>query len=141
VSASGLFRSKGFVKVGSEIIEYTGYATSGFTGCVRGVHNTSAASFASGDVVTEMDLQMFYGRIATAMATTAETPDVPSVYQDYLEKYTLYLAWLARGDMAKAQAAFQEFQSVEDAAKKTVGRRALDGALKIREKVTRWRGW
>lgn len=141
ITASQIFRSKGFVKINSEVIEYTDYATSGLTGCVRGVHNTAAASHASGDVVTQIDVQLFYSRIASAMATTGETPEISAAYHDYIEKYTLYLAWLARGDLSKANAAFNEFKQVEDSAIKTVGRRSLDGMLKIKEKVNRWRWW
>ncbi len=48
VAASGTFRSKGYVKIESEIIEYTGVATTTLTGATRGVHGTTAASHASG---------------------------------------------------------------------------------------------
>lgn len=139
-AASGTFRSKGFVKVNSEVIKYTGVATTTLTGCTRGVHNTTAASHASGDTVTQIDLIMLYRKSPAALATSS-TPDVPTVYQAYLEKYALYLAWLARGDSAKADAALSEFADIENDAIKTIGRRSMDGMMRIKEKINRWRWW
>lgn len=141
VAASGTFRSKGFVKINSEIIEYTGVATTTLTGATRGVHNTTAASHASGDTVTQIDLIMLYRKSPAALGTTTASPDVPVFFQDYIEKYALYLAWQARGDTAKAQTAYAEFEAIEKDSIHTIGRRALDGMIKIQEKRHRWRGW
>lgn len=135
-AASGTFRSKGWVKVNSEIVEYTGVATTTLTGCVRGVHGTNNTSHASGDTVTEIDLQMVYRKAPAAISATTTSPDIPEHFHDYLEKYVLYLAWLARGDSAKAEAALREFEEYEKSAIKTIGRRAQDGLLQIQD---RWR--
>lgn len=138
-AASGTFRSKGFVTVDSEVIEYTAVATTTLTGAVRGVHGTTAATHASGATVTQVDLQMLYRKSPIDLATTTDSPDIPEMFHDYLEKYTLYLGWLARGDSQKAQAAYQEFEGLEKATIKTVGRRVQDGLLRIQDKRNRWR--
>ena len=141
-AASGTFRAKGWVKLqgtggaADEIAEYTGVATTTLTGVVRGVHNTTAATHASGRAVTEIDLQMLYRRTPNLIAATTTDPDIPRAYHDYIEKYVLYLAWIARGDLAKAEAALSEFEKYEKETQKTVGRRAQDGLIQIQD---RWR--
>lgn len=132
-AASGTFRTKGFVKIDSEIIEYTGVATTTLTGATRGVHNTTATSHASAATVTQIDLIMRYRRSPTALTATSQSPDIPAPYHEYLEKYGLYLAYLARGDNAKADRTFAEFEDYERDTVKKIGRRAQDGMLKIRE--------
>lgn len=141
-AASGTFRSKGWLILqgtggdADEVVEYTAVSTTEVTGVVRGVHNTTAATHASGKRVTEVDLQMLYRRAPNAISTTTTEPDVPRAYQDYLEKYCLYLAWIARGDMEKAQVALSEFEEYERATIKSIGRRSLDGLIQIQD---RWR--
>lgn len=139
VAASGTFRSKGWVKIDSEIIEYTGVATTTLTGATRGVHGTSGASHASGTTLTEIDMQMLHRKTPTIITASGDTPEIPAAFHDYLEKYAVYLAWLANGETQKAQAALQEFMEYENSAVKTVGRRAQDGLLHIQEKRRRGR--
>lgn len=136
-AASGTFRSKGYVKINSEIIEYTGVATTTLTGCIRGKHGTTAASHASADTVTEIDMQMLYRKAPAAISATTTSPDIPEYTHEYLEKYILYLAWLAQGNKDKAAAALEEFHALEEDMRKTIGRRAQDGLLRIREKTRR----
>lgn len=126
VAASGTFRSRGWVKIGSEIIEYTGVATTTLTGCVRAQHGTDPASIASNAAVTQMDMQLHYTKIPAALATTTATPEIPSVWHRYLVNYALYRAWMARGDSAKAEIAYNEFTDMEAGAKEKAGRRALE---------------
>lgn len=135
-AASGTFRKKGWLKIGSEILEYTDVATTTVTGVTRGVHNTTAASYASGTKITEVDLQLLYRRKPADISATGTSPDIPEAYHDYIEKYVLYLAWLARGDTAKAEAALAEFEKYESETKKTIGRRSQDGLIQIQD---RWR--
>lgn len=137
LAASGTFRSNGFVKIEDEIIEYTTVATSTLTGAVRGVHGTTAASHASGTTVSEIDFQMTYRKTPTALATGA-SPEIPAPFHRYLEQYALYLAWLARGDSAKAAVALEEFKEMEQSAKKSISRRAMDGVLKIQNRRFSW---
>lgn len=47
------FSSSGAVKIGTEIITYTGVSTNDLTGCVRGV-SSAAAAHTSGDTVTQV---------------------------------------------------------------------------------------
>ena len=125
VAASGTFRAKGWVKISNEIIEYTGVATTTLTGCVRGVHGTDPASIASNATVTQMDMQLHYTKIPAALSATTSTPEIPAVWHRYLVNYVLYRAWLARGDSAKAEIAFNEFMEMEKGAKEKAGRRAI----------------
>lgn len=138
-AASGTFRSKGFVKIESEIIEYSGVATTTLTGATRGVHGTTAASHASGTTVTQIDMQLTYRKEPTQMTASTDSPEIPEGFQSYLEKYALYLAWLAKGDMQKAQVAYNEFEKFEEETRKTVSRRSLDGLMKIQERFNRRR--
>lgn len=140
-AASGTFRSKGWVLIGSEVVEFTGVSGTTLTGCVRGVHGTSAASYASNATVTEIDLQMLYRRSPTVLSATTSSPDIPEMFQDYLEKYMLYLAWLQRGDSTKAEVVYNEFELLEKQTIKTVGRRARDGMLQIKDWMNRRSNW
>lgn len=136
-AASGTFRTRGFVKIEDEVIEYSGVATTTLTGAIRGVHGTTAASHSSGVTLTEVDFQMTYRKTPAALSTGA-SPDIPAPFHRYLEQYALYLAWLARGDSAKAQAALTEFEQMEEQAKKSVSRRAMDGVVKMQARHVGW---
>lgn len=144
--ASGTFRTKGFLEIASgtskEIVEFTGVATTTVTGVTRGLHNTTAASFASGASVTQIDLQLHYRKSPTDLTATTQTPDIPEIYHEYLEKYALYLAWISRGETQHATVAYQEFLTYEQAAQKTIGRRMQDGVMRIQDKRNRfYAGW
>lgn len=135
-AASGVFRSKGFLRIGSaagEVVEYNTVSGATISGITRGVHNTTAASLASGDSITQQDFIMQYRRAPAILSATTSVPEIPSWAHDYLEKYALYLAWLARGDQAKADRAFAEFEEYEKDSIKTIGRRSQDGMIKIQE--------
>ena len=126
-AASGTFRPRGWVKnqTTGEVVEYTGLSTTELTGCIRGVHGTSAASCASGEQFKEIDLQIRYRRSPTPMTASTQNPDIPTAFQRYLKQYVLFLAWRARGDKAKADAAYTQFEQEEKRAKDTVGRRVF----------------
>lgn len=126
-SASGTFRAKGWAKnqTTGEVFEYTGVATTTLTGCIRGVHGVAAASMASGEQIKQIDLQMRYRRSPTPFTATTQNPEIPTVFQRYLEHYVLFLAWMARGDKQKADAAYTLFEQEEKRMKDTVSRRAF----------------
>lgn len=138
-AASGTFRSKGFVKVENEVIEFSGVSGTTLTGAIRGVHGTTAATHASGITVYEIDMQLTYRRNPAEMTATTSIPDIPEAYHNYLEKYALYLVWLARGDREKAEIAYNEFEVFEKEAQRNLSRRSLDGMLKIQERFNRRR--
>jgi hypothetical protein len=48
---------------------------------------------------------------------------IKKAFHRYLKQYVLFLAWRARGDKAKADAAYTQFEQEEKRAKDTVGRR------------------
>jgi hypothetical protein len=127
-AASGTFRTRGFLvnSTTGEVVEYTNVATTTVTGVTRGVHGTTAASCASGEVWTEVDMQVKYRKIPAALTTTSASPEVPAVHHRYLEQYVLYLAWRNRGDTGKAEIAYNEFESMEKRAREKVGRRAWE---------------
>ena len=68
VSVTG-FKTVGAIKIGSEIITYTGISTLTLTGCTRGTNSTSAAAHDSGVVAT----QVLIAPITTANTTTTLT--------------------------------------------------------------------
>lgn len=126
-AASGTFRSRGFLvnSTTGEVVSFASVSTTQVGFVTRGVHGTPQASIASNDVWTQIDMQMFYRRLATAISTVTQTPEVPAAFQRYLEAYMLYKLWLHRGDSTKAQVAYNEFEVLEKEAKKTTGRRIL----------------
>lgn len=138
-AASGTFRSRGFVQIGSEIVEYTGVSTTELTGCIRGVHGTDAASYASGATVTEIDMQLRYRKAPPALTATTASPEIPSAWHKYLEKYVMYLFYMARGDQGKAEVAYNEFELLEQDVQSKVGRRALAlHRIRDRRHSSRW---
>jgi len=141
-AASGTFRSKGFLKniTTGEVIEYTAVATTTVTGCTRGVHSTTAASVASNDQWQEVDAQMRYRKIPAALTATTQSMEIAPVYHHYIKKYVLYLAWRNRGDMKKAEVAYNEFEEDEKRAKRSIQRRAME-AFRIKDRRGRvWQG-
>ena len=48
------FNSSGKIKIGKEIIAYTGKSTNNLTGCTRGQNSTTAAAHTSGDTVDQV---------------------------------------------------------------------------------------
>lgn len=136
-AASGTFRSKGFVIIGSEVIEFHALATTTLTPVTRGMFGTSPASIASGAQVTQVDMIAAYRKIPAALTATTASPEIPVVWHRHLEQYLLYLAWLARGDKDKAQLAMAEYQDMKKRAMKTAGRRTRDGMLAIQERIRR----
>ncbi len=63
------FTTAGAIKIGSEIITYTGITSSTLTGCTRGTNSTSAASHDNGATVN----QVLIGPIATTDESTTIT--------------------------------------------------------------------
>lgn len=102
-SLSGI-RNYGRALLGTqEEVEYTGVDTAAvsLTGVTRATGGTIASSHASGVIVRQGDFEIQYPRRASALASTS-TPDIPSVYQQKLQNYVLYLAELSRGNSTKA---------------------------------------
>lgn len=127
-AASGTLRTRGWLvnSTTGEVIEYTNVATTTVTGCTRGVHNTTAATAASGQQWKEIDLQLRYRRSPTAITASTQSPDIAAPFHRYLEHWVLYRLWLARGDKNKADAAYNQFEQEEKRAKDSVGRRAFE---------------
>jgi hypothetical protein len=65
------FYDEGRFIVDSEVIAYTGKTATTFTGCTRGLENTTAAAHNTAATVTERDLMMYgvYGLSETEMMT------------------------------------------------------------------------
>jgi hypothetical protein len=141
-AASGAFRSRGFCYVPStgEVFEYNAISTTELTGVTRGVHNTTPAAIASRATITEVDMQMRYSKMPNELTATTQVPETPAIYQKYLEKYVMYLYFLARGDSSKAEVVYNEFEVMEKDAQASVGRRMLV-RHQIRDKRSYMRRW
>jgi len=115
LASVGGFRDYGRAIIGTqEEIEYTGISSTFLTGVTRGVGGTVASSHASGASITQTDFEIQYPRRASALASTS-TPDIPSVYQQKLQNYVLYLAELSRGNSAKAMTYYELWkQDIQD---------------------------
>ena len=81
IVASGTdFTSSGKIKIGGEIITYTGKSTNNLTGCTRGTESTTAAAHTSGDTVKQVvnslsGLNHLEGQTASVLADGATHPD------------------------------------------------------------------
>jgi len=79
--ASGTdFTSSGKIKIGGEIITYTGKSTNDLTGCTRGTESTTAAAHTSGDTVKQVvnslsGLSHLQGQTVSILADGATHPD------------------------------------------------------------------
>lgn len=127
-AASGTFRTRGWLEnqTTGEVIEYTNVSTTTVTGCSRGVHGTSGASAASGQQWKEVDLQLRYHKIPAAITASTQSPEIPVAFHRYLEQWVKYMAYFSRGDKAKADAAYTQFQEEEKLAKDSVSQRAIE---------------
>lgn len=127
-AASGVFRTRGWLENQStgEVVEHTGVSTTTITGCTRGVHNTSATAVASNQQWKEVDVQMRYRKSPALMTASTQSPEIPAAFHRYLEHFVMFMAWRARGDKAKADAAYNQFEQEEKRAKDTIGRRAFE---------------
>ena len=81
IVASGTdFTSSGKIKIGGEIITYTGKSTNNLTGCTRGTESTTAAAHTSGDTVKQVvnslsGLNHLEGQTVSILADGATHPD------------------------------------------------------------------
>lgn len=134
MSSTDNLRSYGRVLVSSEEIEYTGKTSTTITGCRRGVAQTTAASYASGTTVTQIDVDILYRRMPVALASTA-SPEIKSSYHDLLKYYVKHMALTAEGAMEKASAQFQLWDKGVVEAEYTAKREDL-GTVTIRDTET-----
>lgn len=110
MSSTGNLTSFGRAKVGTEIVEYTGKTTTTLTGVRRGVGNTTAAAYASGETVTQCDYNAYYRRYPITLASTA-SPEIRTVYHEKLILYAKYMGYMREGSSDKAKEAFQLWQT------------------------------
>ncbi len=124
-AASGTFRSNGFLYNAStgEVLQFRTVSGATISNVTRAVHNTTAGTIASGGTWQQIDLQLYYRRLASALTTSTQSPEIPSSFQRYLMLFMLYRAWLARGDRVKAEVIYNEFSENEKSAVEKVGRR------------------
>jgi hypothetical protein len=127
-AASGTFRTRGWLanQTTGEVVEYTNIATTTVTGCTRGVHNTTATAVGSNDQWKEVDVQLRYRKSPAIITASTQSPDIPNAFHHYLEQFVTFMAWKARGDKAKAEAAYNQFEQDEKRARDTIGRRAFE---------------
>lgn len=131
LASTGNLTSYGRAKISSEIIEYTGKTTTTLTGVRRGVGNTTAAAYASGETVTQCDYNAYYKRYPITLASTA-SPEIRTVYHDKLILYAKYMGYLREGDHSKAKDMFQLWTTALESAAFAEGQRNLDN-LRVRD--------
>lgn len=134
MSSTSNLRSYGRILIGSEEIEYTGKTSTTLTGCRRGVAQTTAASYASAQAVTQIDLDILYRRMPIALASTA-SPEIKSSYHELLKYYAKHMALTAEGALEKASAHFQLWDKGVTEAEYTAKRESL-GTVTIRDTET-----
>jgi len=131
VATTSSLQSTGRVKINSEEMEYTNVSTGNIKGVTRGVGGTSAASHASGDTVTQMDLLMLYRRQHASIGTGGETVDIPPYLQPMLEDYALYLAFMAEGSRERGKEQYELYRAKLEQAEYAAKREHL-GPLQVR---------
>lgn len=93
-----------------EEIEYTGIDSTHFYNCTRGVAGTTASIIFKGGRITQCDLWIVYRRNPVTMATVTATPEIRSVYHEYLQLYAMYLAYKQTGEGEKAKALYDQWE-------------------------------
>lgn len=127
-AASGILRTRGWLEnqTTGEVVEFTNVASSTVTGATRGVHGTSPASIASNDQWKEIDMQIRYQKVPALITASTQSPEIPAAFHRYLEQWVKYMAYFSRGDKAKADAAYTQFQEEEKLAKDSLSQRAIE---------------
>jgi hypothetical protein len=138
------WRSRGWAIIGSaaethpEVIEYNttdnlpnGAGTGDLLFCLRGQHDTYASNVLTFTPITQVDLQVRYKRMPSALATNT-TPEIPEGFHRYLETYALYLAKLAHGEPKEADGYLEIYMKQKEIARKMAGRRQSDGLMRIK---------
>lgn len=133
-ASTGNLRSYGYVEINSEKIEYTAKTASTLTGCRRGVDQTTAASHASGDAVTQLDIEILHRREPTSLATVTQEPEISQIYHEKLKLYCQYLAYMQEGSMDKATAAYELWKNALKEAEYTAKREHL-GVMRVRNQL------
>lgn len=84
VNYNKFFAAIGTLLIGTEQITYTGKTNTTFTGCTRGANNTTAASYASGSLITQNNLgnAFFFGAEVAARAWGLDPTRITDV-RDY----------------------------------------------------------
>lgn len=134
LASTSNLRSYGRILIGSEEIEYTGKTSTTLTGCRRGVAQTTAASYASAQALTQIDLDIIYRRMPVTLASTA-TPEIKSSYHELLKYYAKFMALNAEGAGEKARVQFELWDKGVTEAEYTAKREAL-GTITIRDTET-----
>lgn len=106
LASTGNLRSAGRAIVGTEEIEYTAKTSTTLTGVTRGVGGTTAASYASAQLITQTDLEYVYSRHAAALSLTSE-PEIKEAYHENLQWWVMYLYYSGEGANDKAMACLQ----------------------------------
>lgn len=125
LASNANLRSYGKVKINSEEINYEKKGSVFIAVGTRADGGTTAASHASGDTVTQMDLEVLHRRHPVALSSSAE-PEIPEVYHETLNHYVLYLAYMSEGQEKKATFFLNMFNASVEEARKNVQRKALE---------------
>lgn len=113
VASTSNFQSQGRIIIESEVISYTGLASTTFTGCTRGEEGTTAATHATTTAVTERDFIYYFQEDPSDLANETDETAIsdPSViaYKSaaelslQIEKETLHDRLLIKYDRALKQ--------------------------------------
>jgi len=111
-STSG-FPSRGRILIGSEVIAYTNTTSTTFTGCTRGLEDTTAAVHADDAAVTLRDLIFWCVEKPTDLSVDTDIPWNSQAYlytfHGVLIPYCLYMAKLKDGEPLEGKGFYQDF--------------------------------
>jgi hypothetical protein len=132
LASTGNLRSYGRAILGSEEVEYRAKTSTTLTGVTRGVGGTTAASYASGQTVTQVDFEVTYSRHAVALASTTE-PEIKEVWHEDLQYYVMYLYYMSEGNLDKANAMYALWKDVLKQAEYTALRQHIAKPLQVKD--------
>ena len=129
LTSSTGFSATGTLFIGGEQISYTGITSNNFTGCIRGANSTTAATHASGTVVTQFDnggvprhivrtpdnnyllypfpdkqytLVFDFFTLPTDLVAATEVPSLPEQFRTVIVEGAMYTAYMFRGETQEA---------------------------------------
>lgn len=111
VGSTSDYPTNGRVKIESELISYTNTTATKFTGCSRGLENSTAVSHAAATTVTERDISyVYYGQQVTALSASGDTPSIPARFHILLVYYMVWMGYLSSKELKEAMAYKELFE-------------------------------
>ena len=133
VSTTG-FPNAGRFIADSEVIDYTNKSATKFSGCTRGMENTTATSHDTAILLSERDITIqYYGKQASDLSAGADTPGIPAAYHNLIVIYVVWQGFLSSKNLDQADRFEKRFLTgLEKMKTNLLRRRYMTGYPRVR---------